>query len=142
MSNDLIENIELEMAFLSRRIALVGNKIEWNLDRSAYLLLHYLHVKGPLGVKGLANELQLDISTVSRQASALGKKGYVDKIPDPSDRRAYFYQITELGMKQLSDYKQARFNKFTKLLDGWSDEERIVFGQLLKKFNQAIREKL
>ncbi|MDQ0199771.1 MarR family winged helix-turn-helix transcriptional regulator [Neobacillus ginsengisoli] len=112
-----------------------------NLDRSAYLLLHQITSHGPTGVKALADALQLDISTVSRQVGSLEQKGYVFRIPDPLDGRAYSLQITELGTKEFNEYQQIRFEKIADILKGWSDEERQLFGQLLKKYNRSFLER-
>lgn len=137
-----LETIELEMVVLIRRItSITSDKKNWPLDRSAYLLLHQLYVKGSSGVKSLAHEFQLDISTVSRQAAALEQKRYVSKFPDPKDGRAYFYQITDLGEKALLENKQVRLDRLREVLDEWSDEECKNFGILLKKFNQSSMRK-
>ena len=142
MKEDLLETIELEMAILVRRLTSVTpNKDQTNLDRASYLLLLKLFIQGSMGVKALATALQLDISTVSRQAATLEHKGYVNKIPDPLDGRASFYQITERGKTELLIYKQMRMERLGNLVKEWSDEEGDMFGQLLKKFNKALSEK-
>ena len=142
MYEQSLEMIELELAILIRRsTSNTNNKKLWNLDRSAYLLLRRIATKGAVGVKVLAGEFQLDISTVSRQAAALEHKGYLYKIPDPLDGRAYSFQITELGTKELIEYKQARLERIEELLNDWPDEECKVFGQLLQKFNQSLLKK-
>lgn len=134
-----METIELEMAILHRRITSITTcKQIGNLDRSAYLLLHQIASHGSAGVKALADEFHLDISTVSRQAAALEQKGYVYRTPDPLDGRAYFLQITDLGTKELNEYKNGRLIRIGKLLESWSDEERKAFGQLLRKFNHTV----
>ena len=139
MDEPSLETIELELAILIRRISLniTYNKLG-NLDRSAYLLLGQITSRGATGVKALAYESHLDISTVSRQAAALEQKGYVYRIPDPSDGRAYSFQITDLGIKEYSEHKQARLSKFAEILKNWSDEDSEVFGKLLQKFNHSI----
>ncbi|AZU61708.1 MarR family winged helix-turn-helix transcriptional regulator [Neobacillus mesonae] len=137
MDNSL-EMIELEMAILIRRItSATGNKKIGKLDRSAYLILHQIATNGAAGVKMLAGEFQLDISTVSRQAAALEHKGYLYKIPDPTDGRAYHFQITELGLKELKEDKQARMERVAEVTKDWPEEEREIFGKLLRKFNHA-----
>ncbi|MEH7355983.1 MarR family transcriptional regulator [Neobacillus drentensis] len=139
MYEQSLEMIELELAILIRRsTSNTNNKKLWNLDRSAYLLLRRIATKGAVGVKVLAGEFQLDISTVSRQAAALEHKGYLYKIPDPLDGRAYSFQITELGLKELNEYKHARLERIAELLNDWPDDECKVFGQLLQKFNQSL----
>lgn len=139
MNEQFLEMIELELAILIRRTTSVtSNKRQWSLDRSAYLLLRRIASRGPVGVKVLAGEFQLDISTVSRQAAALEQKGYLYKIPDPLDGRAYSFQITELGKKELHDHMQARLERIAELLQDWPEEDCQAFGQLLRKFNHAL----
>jgi DNA-binding MarR family transcriptional regulator len=141
MDENALETIELELAIFYRRITsitIATNKKNSNLDRSAYLLLHHIAYHGSAGVKALADEFHLDISTLSRQSAALEQKGYVYRIPDPVDGRAFNLQITDLGTKELDENKHARLSKITELLENWSDEERELFGQLLKKFNRTF----
>lgn len=135
-----LEMIELELAILIRRTTSNSiNKKFGNLDRSAYLILRRIVEKGAVGVKVLAEEFQLDISTISRQAAALEHKGYLYRISDPLDGRAYYLEITEQGAEELFDYKRARLERITELVKDWSDDEREQFAKLLKKFNRSFR---
>lgn len=136
MDKHSIETIDLELAILIRRVTSITKKIG-NLDRSAYLLLHQIITHGPSGVKALADHFQLDISTVSRQVSALEQKGYVYRIPDPLDGRAYSLQITELGTIEFKQYQQERFSLIGDILEDWSEDDRTLFGQLLRKYNRS-----
>ncbi|WP_144555807.1 MarR family winged helix-turn-helix transcriptional regulator [Bacillus sp. X1(2014)] len=140
MHEHSLEMIELELAILIRRTTSISsNKKLGNLDRSAYLILRRINEKGAVGVKVLADEFKLDISTVSRQAAALEHKDYLYRIPDPLDGRAYSLQLTELGAKELFDYQEARLKRVAELLEDWSDEERELFGVLLEKFNRSFK---
>jgi DNA-binding MarR family transcriptional regulator len=139
MDEQPLETIELEMAILVRNLtSIASSKKIGTLDRSAYLLLHQISTHGSSGVKALADEFHLDISTVSRQAAALEQNGYVYRIPDPLDGRAFSLQITDLGKKELVECKQARLARVTEKLKDWSEEERQRFGQLLRKFNRTF----
>ncbi|MEC0229914.1 MarR family winged helix-turn-helix transcriptional regulator [Paenibacillus alba] len=141
MKIDSLESIELEMAIFVRRLtSITADKKFGNIDRSAYLLLHQISTHGCAGVKTLAEIFQLDISTVSRQAASLEQKDYVYRIPDPLDRRAYTFQITDLGKQELEEYKQARSIRLKEVLKEWTEDERETFAQLLKKFNLTINE--
>lgn len=140
MRKQAIEVIENEVMDFIRRI-IMSEKRNGRLDRSAFVILRQLSTHGPAGVKTLADELHLDISTISRQAAALVEKGYVDKMPNPRDGRAYFYRITDLGTKELNENRQRQVDRLTKVLEGWSDEECITFGQLLKKYNQTVNKR-
>lgn len=141
MSQTSVESIELELALLVRRIISLSSKRNTgSLDRSAYLLLHCIATNGAAGVKQLAEELHLDISTVSRQAAALEQKGYVFKVPDPLDRRSYDLQKTEAGTQALVEFKKQRLAQMHELLKDWPEEDLARFGDLLTKFNHAFSE--
>lgn len=140
MDEASLETIEQEVTTFIRRIV-ISEKQERRLERSAYVILKELSTNGPAGVKTLADRLDLDISTVSRQASALLKKNYIDKQDDPNDGRAYFYQITNIGKKELEESKQIRYKKLKESLRDWSEEDKQNFAHLLKKYNQTINKK-
>ncbi|WP_327205095.1 MULTISPECIES: MarR family winged helix-turn-helix transcriptional regulator [unclassified Paenibacillus] len=136
MTKNPIETIEVELGiFIRRFIAATTNKKVGNLDRAAYLLLHQISTHGSAGVKALAEEFQLDMSTISRQTAALEQKGYLYRIPDPQDGRAYSMQLTDTGTAELALNKQARLEYLTKHLQDWTEEDQQRFGELLNKFN-------
>ena len=53
---------------------------------------------GPWRLGDLATHLYLDKSTTSRIVDGLETKGYLDRRPDPSDRRAVLLEATESGL--------------------------------------------
>jgi len=140
MKDRSVEIIDIELSVLIRRVTSASRKIG-HLDRSAYLLLHRIISQGPAGVKTLADESNLDVSTISRQTAALEQKGYVERIPDLVDKRAYTLQITDLGRKEFHDHQQLRFSAIKEVLKEWPEEEQQLFGNLLKKYNQASLKK-
>jgi DNA-binding MarR family transcriptional regulator len=138
MYEESLEELEIELSILIRRVTHTSShKKNGNLDRSAYLLLHEIVTKGPAGVKSLATEFQLDVSTVSRQAAALEQKGYLFRIPDETDGRAYTLEITEIGLEEFKKEKKFRKNRVAEVIKIWTEEERETFAKLLKKYNQS-----
>ncbi|MGI8350178.1 MarR family winged helix-turn-helix transcriptional regulator [Niallia circulans] len=128
----------MELSILIRRVTHTSShKKTSSLDRSAYLLLHEIVTAGPAGVKALAIEFQLDVSTVSRQAAALEQKGYLLRIPDETDGRAYTLQITETGLEEFQKEKKFRKSRVAEVTKVWTEEERETFAKLLKKYNQS-----
>lgn len=142
MDENALKALDLELAILYRRItSITAHKKIGNLDRSAYLLLHQIASHGSTGIKSLADEFRLDISTVSRQAASLEQKGYVNKIQNPVDGRSSSLEITGLGMNELKECRHLRLDKLEKVVESWTENERLLFGQLLKKFNHSVIEK-
>lgn len=135
--NKIISTIGREIRVLIRRMTSLYNSIE-TLDRSAVLLLAELQVQGPLGISTLACNLQLDISTASRQAAALEAKGLVERLSDPEDGRVSLLQITGLGEAQLQEVRQIYHSMLAEMLEDWSEEDLHLFKDLLARYNLAM----
>jgi DNA-binding MarR family transcriptional regulator len=138
MDEQSLEELEVELSILIRRVTHTSShKKTGSLDRSAYLLLHEIVTSGPAGVKALATEFQLDVSTVSRQAAALEQKGFLLRIPDETDGRAYTLQITETGLEEFQKEKKFRKSRVEEVTKSWTEADRETFAKLLKKYNQS-----
>lgn len=140
MKDTSIKIIDLELSHLIRRVTSSSRKIG-HLDRSAYLILYRILSEGPVGVKALSEESHLDISTISRQTASLEQKGYVERIPDPVDRRAYTLQITELGKKEFYEHQKMRYAALNENLEAWTEDEIELFAKLLTKYNHPFKNK-
>lgn len=140
--DNTLQLLQQEMAIFIRRAeaARIAYLREHDCDRSTYLLLHHLKKNGPVGIKALSKSLQLDISTASRQITALETKGFVERTSDPKDARVSLLQLSEEGSSFLRRAKELRHQFFTLLLEDWSQAEREQFGQLLQKFNQTVEQ--
>ncbi|RAV05173.1 MarR family transcriptional regulator [Paenibacillus sp. YN15] len=141
MNHQSLEEVELELALLIRRLtSMVTAQKVGSLDRAAYLLLTQISLGGACSVKTLSQTFHLDISTVSRQVSSLEQKGYVRRVPDELDGRAFILSITGLGEQLLADDKANRIARLGHVLDNWEEGEMKQFGQLLRKFNHSVVE--
>jgi MarR family transcriptional regulator, 2-MHQ and catechol-resistance regulon repressor len=74
---------------------------------------------GPLRQGALAERLFLDKSTTSRVVSALLKKGYVEQLDDPTDKRAVLLQATRPGRALCA-----------KITDELVDQQQALLGDL------------
>lgn len=138
--NDSVEAVEHAITILSR--TLESAQKERALTLSAYLLLgEIVQNGGPLGINVLAQALQLDISTISRQVAALESSGLAERFPDPVDARVSLLQTTDLGQTRFQEAHKMRYSLFSELLESWPEEDRRQFGIYLERFNQAIRQR-
>src|SRR3954468_18999616 len=71
------------------------------LDRAAYVILRKLQEDGPQNVSAIADALNLDGSTVTRQVTALQKDGLIERQRDPRDGRGTVIEATRLGLHQV-----------------------------------------
>lgn len=135
-----LERIEYELTTFIRRAVYLDQserKIGF-LERASYLLLRQLDEFGPSRVKDLADSFKLDISTLSRQAGGLETKGLIERFADPGDGRVRMFKITELGKEKLEADKRLRLERYNEWMDGWSEEERGLFGEFLTRLNRGF----
>ncbi|MCR8849389.1 MarR family transcriptional regulator [Rossellomorea sp. SC111] len=137
-----IKRIEYELTSLIRKAVFrdQSDRKIGILERSAYLLMRQLDEQGPSRLKELAEAFQLDISTLSRQAAALEAKKLIQRFSDPSDGRVSLFDLTEQGKEKLAIDSRMRLEWYEGMLEGWSDEEKEVFGELLVRMNGAFDE--
>ncbi|MGG4168987.1 MarR family transcriptional regulator [Rossellomorea vietnamensis] len=137
-----IKRIEYELTTLIRKAVFrdQSDRKIGILERSAYLLMRQLDEQGPSRLKQLAEAFQLDISTLSRQAAALEAKKLIQRFSDPSDGRVSLFDLTEQGREKLAIDSRMRLEWYEGMLEGWSGDEKEVFGELLVRMNGAFDE--
>ncbi|HET6533012.1 MAG TPA: MarR family transcriptional regulator [Actinoplanes sp.] len=107
------------------------------LDRSAYVILRHLQAAGPQNISALADRLNLDGSTVTRQVTALERDGLAQRRADPRDGRGTVIEPTELGLTQVDAVAEARRAVYDRLLHDWSAADRQQLAEVLRHFNES-----
>lgn len=108
------------------------------LDRSAYVILRHLQAAGPLNVSALADRLNLDGSTVTRQVTALENDRLVERRRDPSDGRGIVIAPTPTGLEQVDAVRRARHDVYDRVLRDWDDADREALAKALERFNASL----
>ncbi len=114
---------------------------EEGLERHAQALLGAIAKRGPLRPSALADVMQLDLSTISRQVTALETAGLVMRDPDPADRRASLLRVSDRGAAVFARNVERFRQVFAELLDDWTEPEREEFARLFIRLNEAIADR-
>ncbi len=134
---DLADNfIHLVRTFTkarSRWLAAAALDVEW----SAHVLLKVLHAEGSMRASALAECVQSDPSTVSRQVAALVRDGLLERRADPGDGRASLLVCTPKADAVLADHDEIRINHFVDMLAGWEHQDVTQLSVLLRRFTDA-----
>ena len=140
IEDDTIGVIELELLKLVRHLETFGRRssLYLHIDRAGYLALRTIEDLGPLSTKALATVLNLDASTVTRQIAALETGGFVDRRPDPNDRRSSTILLTGEGRRMMAGVEQERRQGIEALVDAWDDSEKAVLGRVLHRLNASL----
>lgn len=108
------------------------------VERAAIIILSSLKENSPVRLSDLANDLLLDISTVSRQARALEDRGLVTRTEDPDDRRAVRLELTPAGVAVLDDAWSRRKRWLAESLHDWTPPDRVALVAMLTRFADSL----
>ena len=125
MSEDLppIEALVRQLYGLGMVQRDIGRHALAELGTQGFHALAVLQVHGPLRVSDVAHRLGVDLSVASRQIASLAAEGYVERREDSRDRRAQLVAVTRSGRKVLRESHRRMVAGFTRVLEGWSDED-------------------
>ncbi len=82
---------------------------------------------GPLTVSELASRLGLTLSTVSGVLADLGRAGFVDRQPDPADRRRTIVQIPAGQAALVMEWLDGAASPLARVLDKLDPSEQAAF---------------
>jgi DNA-binding MarR family transcriptional regulator len=117
----------------ARMVAATAYDVEW----ASLLLLRCIASEGQKRAAELAEQLESDPSTVSRQVAALVKDGLLERRSDPADGRASLLVLTPKAEEVLAEHDRIWREHFAQALDEWSDADLRRFASLLGRFTQA-----
>lgn len=140
--SDELGVVELELLKLVRHLETFGRKssLYQEVDRAGYLALRTLDGLGPSCINGLAQELHLDSSTVTRQVSTLEAGGFVTRQADPNDGRSWLIDLTPQGRKAMRTVERGRRHAIDSMLFDWKSEEVQDLARTISKLNLALFE--
>ena len=131
--------VERELSVLfgrARSIALsLAAEVHPGLDSASYALLLNLMDRSPVRAAEVADQVNLDKSTVSRQIARLEELGLIERVADPSDGRARLVQVTVAGHRRLNAVREQRLAKLRARLDTWPVQDLREFSRLLRRWN-------
>ena len=92
----------------------------------------------PIGVNGVAAALGVDQPRASKLVAAAVAAGLVRREADQRDGRRTNLVLTADGREQLELVHSYRRERFAAAMDGWTDQERETFADLLSRFLAAL----
>jgi DNA-binding MarR family transcriptional regulator len=113
-------------------LAAAAHNVEW----SAHMVLKALDAEGPLRSSQVAEILQSDPSTVSRQVAALVRDGLLERRADPEDGRACLLVLTDKAGDVLARHDDIRHQHFARMMTDWNERDVRKFSLLLQRFTE------
>ncbi|MBE8478069.1 MarR family winged helix-turn-helix transcriptional regulator [Streptomyces justiciae] len=130
---------------LTRQLSAVA-AVRRQLDRSlpggcssgTAVVLALLDREGDLRIGRLAELLAVDMSVTSRHVTHLAERGWIDRSPDPADRRSRILRLTPEGRDRLAELSDRAAELLAVRLSGWSDDDVGRLTSLLSRLRASF----
>ncbi len=131
---DFKDNIGAYTSITYRHMsALLVKKLKpFGLGAGQYSYLFALYAQDGRSQQNLADRLAVDKAAAMRVIGKLEKKGYVKRVPDENDRRAYRVHLTGKARAAKPELEKAVMEVLDVLQQKLSEEERETAGRLMK----------
>jgi DNA-binding MarR family transcriptional regulator len=93
---------------------------------------------GPLRIGALAQAEQVEPPTMTRLVDAMERDGYVERAPDPADRRAVIVRPTAKGTRALKEGRARRVEALAAALRSLSPEQLADLARGVEVLERAI----
>ncbi|GAA5209685.1 MarR family winged helix-turn-helix transcriptional regulator [Streptomyces thinghirensis] len=84
---------------------------------------------GDMRMSKLAELLAVDMSVTSRHVAHVAERGWIERSPDPADKRSRILRLTPAGQGRLDEIADRTSQMLAHRLSDWSDDE---VGQLTR----------
>lgn len=140
--NEVLRGVESEVGALIQRVKRVlshrAQLLHPEMSAITYFMLSYLAGSGPTRASDLADAFDMDKSSISRHVQHLVDLGFIERTPDPDDRRAQLLAATPEARTQLEALRAQRSARFDERLGEWSLAELVEFRDMLTRYNAAL----
>ncbi|GAA4821087.1 MarR family winged helix-turn-helix transcriptional regulator [Streptomyces ziwulingensis] len=78
---------------------------------------------GDMRMSKLAELLAVDMSVTSRHVAHIADRGWIERFPDPADKRSRILRLTPTGRAQLDELSERTTQLLAHRLGDWTDDE-------------------
>jgi len=86
----------------------------------------------------LAELLAVDMSVTSRHVAHVVERGWLERSPDPDDRRSRILRLTPAGQDLLDDLGRRTTDMFAHYLKDWSDDDVGQLNAMLARLRESV----
>ncbi|GAA2790763.1 MarR family winged helix-turn-helix transcriptional regulator [Streptomyces showdoensis] len=93
---------------------------------------------GDMRMSRLAELMAVDMSVCSRHVTHTVEHGWIERLPDPDDKRSRILRLTTEGYAMLGELDRRVAEAFTRHLAEWSDEDVALLTTMLSRLRDAF----
>src|SRR3712207_4797386 len=99
--------------------------------------LEHLQAAGPMTLGRLGERLSMSPGAVTALVDRMERKGYVERMPNPKDRRSALVRVTEVGLEESLEHLWPYIEEMRGIEERFSEEERAVIARFLSTATEA-----
>ncbi|WP_327296569.1 MULTISPECIES: MarR family winged helix-turn-helix transcriptional regulator [unclassified Streptomyces] len=93
---------------------------------------------GEMRMSRLAELLAVDMSVTSRHVAHVAERGWIERSPDPADKRSRILRLTPAGNDMLGVLADRYIDSLARTLSDWSDDEVGQLNALLDRLRASF----
>ena len=113
-----------------------------NLTRVKWLALGIIRNNPGISQSGLAEKMELGDATVGRLIDRMQERGFVERRPNPNDRRANDLYLTDIAKPLITELDYLADKLKAAALEGVSETDRKTANKVLETIKRNLKAKL
>ncbi|MFD3512581.1 MarR family transcriptional regulator [Streptomyces sp. NPDC058657] len=101
-------------------------------------VLTLLDRQGEMRLSRLAELMAIDMSVTSRHVAHVAERGWIDRSPDPGDKRSRILRLTPAGKSVLDELSRHTTEFLADTLGDWSDDEVGQLNAMLARLRSSF----
>ncbi|WP_438486912.1 MarR family winged helix-turn-helix transcriptional regulator [Streptomyces sp. S186] len=101
-------------------------------------VLTLLDRHGEMRMSQLAELLAIDMSVTSRHVAHVAERGWIERQPDPVDKRSRLLRLTPSGRELLAELAERYTQTLARYLDDWTDTDVGQLVELLARLRTSF----
>jgi MarR family 2-MHQ and catechol resistance regulon transcriptional repressor len=113
----------------------------YGLSVETFRILEFLYNKGPHPIQKISDTFSIPSGSITYVVDKLEKKGFVERLPIPGDRRKTNVTLTGEGRSYFDNIFPKHAQTISDNLSFATDEEKLELIVLLKKIGYGIKDR-
>ncbi|MGW1911979.1 MarR family winged helix-turn-helix transcriptional regulator [Streptomyces sp. NPDC002076] len=93
---------------------------------------------GDMRMSKLAELLAVDMSVTSRHVAHVAARGWIERHPDPADKRSRILRLTPAGLEELHELSRRTTHLLAERLADWTDDEVAQLIRLMTRLRASF----
>ena len=116
----------------------IGRILPYDCPGGSAGVLTLLGRHGEMRMSRLAELLSVDMSVTSRHVAHVAERGWIERLPDPADRRSRILRLTPEGRAVVAELYRRSSRLMAERLSDWSDDEVGELTRLLARLRESF----